>query len=93
MARRTVQSRRRAHPDEADDHSSDSGEEGPPDILVGLLLPEPPRLSLTKQGAARMIALVGMHLSVNYLNVGSSGCCSGQQATSVAHERVGVVAG
>jgi hypothetical protein len=40
-----------------------------------------------------MIALVGMHLSVNYLNVGSSGCCSGKQATSVAHERVSVLAG
>jgi hypothetical protein len=35
-------------------------------------------------GTARMIALEGMHLSVNYLNVGPQ---------SVSHERVGVLAG
>jgi hypothetical protein len=30
-------------------------------------------MQVTNPGAAWMIALVGMHLSVNYLNAGSSG--------------------
>ena len=48
--------KRQAHPDEADDHSSDSGEEGPPDIVVGLLLPEPPRLSFITQPTKRCLS-------------------------------------
>jgi hypothetical protein len=37
--------KRQAHTDEADDDGSDSGEEGPADIVVCFLLPEPPLFS------------------------------------------------
>src|SRR5271156_2104657 len=33
--------KRQAHSDEADNHGRDGGEEGPTDIVVGSLLPEP----------------------------------------------------
>jgi hypothetical protein len=31
------------HSDEADDHSGDTSEKGPSDVVMGLILPEPPR--------------------------------------------------
>jgi len=51
-----LQAKALTHTDEADDHSSDSGEEGLPDIVVGLLLPEPPRLSFITQPTKRCLS-------------------------------------
>jgi hypothetical protein len=49
--------KRYAHTDQADNHDSDNGEEGPPEIMVGLLLPEPPRFSFIAQPTKRCLPL------------------------------------
>ena len=49
--------KRQAHSDEADDHSRYCGENGPPGIVVGLLLPEALCFSFITQPTKRRLSL------------------------------------
>jgi len=67
--------KRQAHADNADDHNSESANEGPPKVVMGVLLLEPPSFGFITRPTKRCLRIVRGIMErfgvVNALELGS----------------------